>query len=308
MLKKVILGTLLVGFIGVLVAFAIIRTVESRGNVAEARGLGRGRGAGAEASTIALGTDPASDAQVAWQGGGRNGQAVGTAERLYPNYEEAPEEWNVYAGTVVQVPDAGEELIIESDDGEQTVIGTGPDSLADLGLTLEVGEQVQVQGYWEEGEFRAAQVTRLQDGATVMLRDELGRPSWAGRGRSAQASNGGGYAGEGTTASPGDGTGTGQAEVDEWLTLEGTVRSVDASALVVQGPNGQEILVENRGWWFAQDQGFSAEPDDEVSVVGFYEGDDFEVGQIDNLTSGKTVVIRDEDGRPLWAGRGRRGV
>jgi hypothetical protein len=41
-------------------------------------------------------------------------------------------------------------------------------------------------------------------------------------------------------------------------------------------------------------------------LVGFYEGDDFEVGQIDNATNGQTVLVRDENGRPLWAGRGRR--
>jgi hypothetical protein len=43
MLKKVILSSLLVGLIGVLVAGAIIRTVDKTGNVAEAQGRGHGR-------------------------------------------------------------------------------------------------------------------------------------------------------------------------------------------------------------------------------------------------------------------------
>ena len=44
MFKRIVLGTLLIGLIGVLVAGAIIRTVDKTENVAEARGLGQGRG------------------------------------------------------------------------------------------------------------------------------------------------------------------------------------------------------------------------------------------------------------------------
>ena len=104
----------------------------------------------------------------------------------------------------------------------------------------------------------------------------------------------------------GDQTGTGQAEVDEWLTLPGTVASVDADVLVVETAGG-EVTVENRGWWYAQEQGFAAQIGDELVLTGFYENEDFEVGQIENLTNGQTVILRDETGRPMWAGRGRRG-
>jgi hypothetical protein len=307
MLKKIILGTLLVGFIGVLVAFAVIRTVNRTANVAEARGLGEGRGAGqgARAETLGTGLNLGTDAVA--NGGGRYGQGASTAERQYPNYEEAPAEWNVYEGTVVQAPAAGVDLIITTGDGEELVIGTGPGYLEDQGLALQLGESVQVRGYWNDGEFKAAQVTRLRDGETITLRDEVGRPAWAGGGRFAQA--------EARDADddlsslpPRDGTATGQAVVEEWLTLPGTVVSVDDDALVVQTADGQEIVVQNRAWWFAQDQGFSAKAGDEVTCVGFYDGEVFEVGQIDNVTSGQTVFLRETSGRPLWAGRGRRGA
>jgi hypothetical protein len=65
--------------------------------------------------------------------------------------------------------------------------------------------------------------------------------------------------------------------------------------------------VESRAWWFAQEQDFGTEAGNGVRLVGFYEGDAFEVGQIVDTTLGKTVLIRDDSGRPLWAGRGRRG-
>jgi hypothetical protein len=101
--------------------------------------------------------------------------------------------------------------------------------------------------------------------------------------------------------------GTGQAEVDEWLTLQGTVVSTAADALVVQATDGRQVIVENRPWWFAQEQGFAPQEGDQVSLTGFYEGENLEVGQIFDSSNGQTVQIRDESGRPLWAGRGRHG-
>jgi hypothetical protein len=135
-----------------------------------------------------------------------------------------------------------------------------------------------------------------------------------GRGGYGQSGSRGGYGGQGREDAPAISS-TGQANVEEWLTLQGTVMSVDADTLVMETDNGEQVSVENRAWWFAQEQGFSAQVGDQVTLVGFYEGDDpstgselrFEVGRIDDVTQGQTVLVRDENGRPLWAGRGRRG-
>jgi hypothetical protein len=202
MLKKIVLGTLLVGLIGILVAGAVIRTMDKTERVAEASGRGYGR----------------------------NGAEVGA-----------------YAA------------------GGSTRLTTG--------------------------------------GSTGLTTGGSGR----GRGGYAQDGNRGGYGGQGRQEAPGDQTGTGQANVEEWLTLQGTVVSVDADTLVVQTVSGEQVTMENRPWWFAQEQGFSAQVGDQVRLIGFYEGDRFEVGQMDYISKGQTVLVRDENGRPLWAGRGRRG-
>jgi uncharacterized protein YdeI (BOF family) len=220
----------------------------------------------------------------------------------------------LYEGTVIEAPESDGDLVILADDGTEVTVGTGPGYMEAQGFVLEAGESVQVQGYWEDDELKAAQVTRLSDGETVTLRDQLGRPAWSGGGQRATgqtettvtASGRGGYAGQGQTEVPGDGTGTGQAEVDEWLTLQGTVLSVDADALIVQTPSGEQVVVENRPWWFAQEAGAEIQPDDEIALTGFYEDGEFEVGQLENLRSGQVVNIREESGRPLWAGGGRR--
>jgi hypothetical protein len=296
MLKKIVLGTLLIGLVAILAAGAIVRTIDKTGNVAEARGMGGGRGAGAGSTST---TDRLNG------GGGYGRNTTATVERLYPNYQNPPEEWATYEGTVMTAPQPGVNMVLQAADGQEITVGMGPTDLEDQGLALQAGEQVRVYGYWEDGEFKAAQVTRLRDGQAVTLRDQLGRPAWAGGG---QAASRGAYGGDGNTDAPGDGTGTGQAQVDEWLTLAGTVSSVDADALIIETAGGEQVTVENRAWWFALDQGFEAQAGDEVTVVGFYEDGDFEVSQIDDTTTGQTVQIRDENGRPLWAGRGRRGA
>jgi hypothetical protein len=102
--------------------------------------------------------------------------------------------------------------------------------------------------------------------------------------------------------------------VGEWLEIEGTVMAADAYALVVQTDEGQELAVEGRAWSFSQEQGFLPQPGDKVILLGFYEDDPttstgqlFAVGRIKSTATGQAVQIREESGRPLWAGRGRRG-
>ena len=48
-------------------------------------------------------------------------------------------------------------------------IGTGPLDLTAEGYALQVGEPVQVSGYWEDSEFKAAQLVRLSSGEAFAL-------------------------------------------------------------------------------------------------------------------------------------------
>ena len=244
----------------------------------------------------------------AGQQGSGYGRSGGSGALAAPaTGEQAAEDWTVYEGTVTQAPAAGSDLVIETEDGEEIVVGTGPGYLAEQGFVLEAGDAVQVQGYWEDGELKAAQITRLQDGVTVQLRDQLGRPAWSGSGQ--RALSGQAAVGQGTVNGQGnlsvDEAGTGQAQVGEWLSLEGTASGVDSAAMVVMAGNGQEIVVDGRAWRYLLEQGFEAQAGDGLELVGFYENDAFEVGEVTNLSTGQRVLIRDESGRPLWAGRGR---
>lgn len=303
MAKKIVLSILAVGLIGVLVAGAIIRTVDKTENVAEARGLGRGR-SGSEGTEYVAGQGQGRGGNG--QGGGYGRSAEGV-ERQYPNYETPPGDWEAHEGIVVEAPEAGGDLVVTTDGGQEIRVGTGPGYMEAQGFALEVGERVQVQGYWEDGELKAAHVTRLRDGQTITLRDQFGRPAWSGAGWRAmeqQAAVSGGGRGQG---GQGQASQVGQAGVDEWLTLDGAVTSVDSYELIVQTADGQEIIVVGRPWIFAQEQGLVLGVGDPVQLIGFAIDGEFEIGQIDNLSTGDSVQIRDDSGRPLWAGRGRRG-
>jgi len=46
--------------------------------------------------------------------------------------------------------------------------------------------------------------------------------------------------------------------------------------LVVQTASGEQVTVEDRAWWFVQDQGFSTQVGNQVTLAGFYKGGDFD--------------------------------
>jgi hypothetical protein len=329
MLKKIVLGTLLIGLIAVLVVGGVIRTLDKAGNVAEAQGhgYGQGRAEGGEVAGEAVsrgqGYGRGRSAEAVTQGysGGGYGQGAGNAERQYPNFEAPSGEQVAYEGTVVQAPADGVDLVVKTEEGMEIKVGTGPGYMDDQGFTLQAGELVQVKGFWEDDELKATQVTRLADGQSITLRDDYGRPAWSGSGRRAaeqQASvaqggrsqgrgGQGGSAGRGRPEAPAAGSPLAEAHVDDLLSVVGTVGSVESSALVVQTTDGQEVVVEGRAWRFAQELGFTAQVDDHLTLTGFYEDGEFKVSQIEDVTSGQKVIVRDESGRPIWAGGGRRG-
>lgn len=321
MVKKIVLGTLLVGLIAVLVAGGIIRTLDKTENMAEAQGQGHGQRGAAEGDEVSgtgargQGYGRSRNADASSLTYGDYGQDTSNVERQYPNFEPPLGEQVAYQGIVVQAPSAGVDLVVKTDDGAEVVVGTGPGYMEAQGFNLVAGDRVQVVGYWEDEELKAAQVMRLADGLTITLRDDFGRPAWSSSSQRAaqqalagQGGRGqGGYGGQGRTDVPGDGTATGQAQVDDWLEVRGVVTSATSDALVVRVAGGDEIAIDGRSWRFVQEQGFQVQAGDSLTLTGFYEEEDLEIGRIHNASSGQIIQIREESGRPLWAGGGGRG-
>ncbi|MBM3127347.1 MAG: hypothetical protein FJ009_01785 [Chloroflexi bacterium] len=108
----------------------------------------------------------------------------------------------------------------------------------------------------------------------------------------------------------GGGQGQGQgvaAQGVQWATLQGNVIAINQSAMTVQTSNGEKVIIENRPWSFALEQGFTAKIGDQLKMNGFYQNGLFEIGQMQNLTNGSAIQVRDQSGRPGWAGRGNNG-
>ncbi len=89
---------------------------------------------------------------------------------------------------------------------------------------------------------------------------------------------------------------------DEWQTLEGKVTGVDTD-MTMKTADGTVVVGLGQSWYREQ-AGFTLKMEDEVVVTGFYEDGEFKAGTIENQTTGETLVLRDETGRPMWAGQG----
>jgi hypothetical protein len=93
----------------------------------------------------------------------------------------------------------------------------------------------------------------------------------------------------------------------EWITLSGTVISVDRD-ITVDTVEMDQITLQIGPPWFASQQAVTFSPGDAVTILGFAgEGRMFQAGEITNDTTGATLQLRDPNGRPLWAGRGGGG-
>ena len=92
-------------------------------------------------------------------------------------------------------------------------------------------------------------------------------------------------------------------DVADWEIVQGIVTAVDHE-LIVQ-TDTDEVLVGLGQAAYREASSFELEVGDEVLINGFDEDGEFKAGTIENLTTGQTITLRDESGRPMWAGRGR---
>ncbi len=101
---------------------------------------------------------------------------------------------------------------------------------------------------------------------------------------------------------PQDGTHDGIADVSEWITVTGTVQSVSSYEVVITLSDGTTFVLDGRELYFLNESGLVLNVGDNVTILGFYDDGVFETGQV--TTSSGTIVIREDDGTPLWTGGG----
>jgi hypothetical protein len=165
-----------------------------------------------------------------------------------------------------------------------------------LAKTNDVRTEVNWGGRYQSEEIDLAKVAEDENpyGRNQSLNRSLTRSE-----TDSQYGNGGG-------SRDGDRTGVPdpQATAGEWAEYEGNVISMDSSMILVETEDGDEIVIEGRALLFMQDSGFVTNVGNTLFITGFYEDDEYKVATIIDQTTGETIVVRDEGGRPGWAGNG----
>ncbi len=119
---------------------------------------------------------------------------------------------------------------------------------------------------------------------------------------------------------PGNGSGQPMMDVTNPVNLTGTIVDTShyavgvgpgqgeaSSYLLFRTTDGKEIRLVVGPSWYVDSQGLTFAAGDAVTVSGWYESDgDLAVASV--ATGGKTITLRDPDGRPLWAGMTNRGM
>ena len=205
------------------------------------------------------------------------------------------------SGTIIEMDDYG--MTIQLASGESQYIELGPpDYWQAQDVALAVGRIVFVDGTINEGMVHASTVI-LDDGQVLTLRTTDGQPMWSGG-----PTNGQGQAADagGSGAADGSHTTDPQAQVsaDEWVTLTGSILAFQGGNMTIATDDGQVISFQTGQPRFLASQGITFQIGDRVSVLGFYEGTQFSAGEITQLSTGLRAMLRDPNGRPLWAGPG----
>ena len=229
MFKKIILGTLFIGLVGLLVFGAVNRTIAKSGTPF-ANGLSRQEAALNPEATPQPGTtgeyrqgggglgranrlEGTQDGDCTGQGGGSGywknqdaspggnpgqggggkgqGQAGGWGRNSGGWDSEHSESLPVLATLEGTVTSVTPEALViaTNEAGDLIIEGRAWRFALENGYTIQVNQQVRVTGFEEDGEFKAVSIS---DGINqFQFRDQGGRPSWAGRGQGGSGNSSG---------------------------------------------------------------------------------------------------------------------
>jgi hypothetical protein len=174
------------------------------------------------------------------------------------------------------------------------------------GVRLDQGNQAEGlrggQGRGVEAQVEGQGLGRGQGyGQGLDLDDEQGQGQGLGQGQGRGQSLG---SGQGSIQRQGSGVGQETyASPQDLETVEGEVVALED--LVIETAQGESVLVGLGPSAYRESQNFAVEIGQTVRVAGYWEDDEFKATQLENLTSGQSIVLRDATGRPMWAGQGR---
>jgi hypothetical protein len=196
-------------------------------------------------------------------------------------------------GTIVELADMG--LTLATTDGEYFV-ELGPATYWQTqAVSLTEGDMIRVDGYYNGEQVHARVV--YANGAELVIRSESGQPMWAGGINNAGGSHEAGVNDAHVQIVP-----------EDWLTLTGTIGRVSNGQVTLSVNDGSLLDLQMGRPNFWQSQGITLSVGDPVEVLGFWSGSTFMAGDIRKTETGETIMLRDPNGRQLWAGPGTSGA
>lgn len=244
-------------------------------------------------SPVSVSAQDGSATAVVTKGNGTNGggNGTGTGTGQQQSLQSVGDPWTGI-GTITALDTTGMTLTLA--DNTSVYVELGPSSYwQSQGVTLAVDDHVTVQGFFNGDQYHAAQVTTVE-ATTLRVRTESGQPLWSG---SSGAQNGQVSTGQGQVQIP----------ADQWVTITGTITVVNTNNLTIKSTDNTVITVQLGRQDFIQGQSVVFTIGDKVEVLGFWQNEQFQAGQVTNTTTSQRLLLRDPNGRPLWGGPGRSG-
>ena len=98
------------------------------------------------------------------------------------------------------------------------------------------------------------------------------------------------------------------SEIQEQKSITGVVVHAPSEGvdMILETAEGEALIGTGSG--YLADQGFVVLIGDSVSVTGFWENEEFKAVEITQLADGKSIILRDERGRPMWSRAGRNAM
>ncbi len=192
------------------------------------------------------------------------------------------------SGEILELSAVGMRLALT--DGSDVFVELGPVDFWQSQGTLLPGADVVVDGFFNGTDYHVRAVT-TSNGIVITMRDSSGRPLWAG----------------GVNSSAGENGGLGEVQIpaDEWVMVDGTVTALTNNGLTLLTPDGETMMVSFGRADFWQQQSVTFAAGDQISMQGFWQADQFTPAQVIKSETGERILLRDPNGRPLWAGPGR---
>jgi hypothetical protein len=171
MFKKIVLGIMFAGFIGLLVWGGINRSIDQTTKTAEAAGNG-GSGNDRAFSTNGTGGGRWQDQQDVHIGGADKSAVASTQPGAGQAQVEA---WVELSGVATVVDQLA--LTVTLSDGQVYLIEGRP-----WRLLAQAGDMLRLTGFYEDTTFEVGRIENLTVGQMTVVRGETGRPLWAGGG------------------------------------------------------------------------------------------------------------------------------